>query len=216
MKNIIFLGAPGSGKGTQASIISEKFGYPLISVGDLLREAVKNQTEIGKKAKAIMQAGELVSDEIVLNLVKERISAHDCDNGFILDGLPRNATQAVELDKILQSINKSINLIFNISVSDDNLIKRISGRFSCAKCGEIYNEFFKKTKQKGVCDKCLARDFIKREDDNENSVKNRLNIFHKNLESIIDHYLPYGKIRNIDGQKDIDKISNDIVANLLD
>ena len=212
MKNIIFLGAPGSGKGTQASLISEKFGYPLISIGDLLRESVKNQTEIGKKAQAIMKSGELVCDDIVLNLVKERISAKDCDNGFILDGLPRNKQQAIELDRILQAINKSINLIFNIDVCDEVLIKRISGRFSCAKCGEIYNEFFKRPKKEGICDKCLSIKFNKREDDNENSVKNRLEIFHKNLDSIINHYHDTGKINSINGENNISKINQDIIS----
>jgi len=211
MKNIIFLGAPGCGKGTQANILSQKFGYPIIAVGDLLRLAVKNQTEIGKKVKSIMQEGGLVSDEIVLDLVKNRISHKDCNEGFILDGLPRNKQQAIELDKIMNTINKEINLIFNIGVKDETLIKRISGRFSCAKCGEIYNEFFKKPANEKLCDKCNSHKFKKRSDDNEKSVKNRLAIFYKNLEPILSYYQNNRKIENIDGNQNISDISANIV-----
>ena len=154
MSNIIFLGAPGSGKGTQSAILAKNLNIPAISTGDILRKEVSDKSEIGNLAKSYMESGKLVPDEVVVNIIKKRICQKDCDNGFILDGFPRNISQGKELSKMLQDIDKDIQFVFNIEVSDEVIVKRISGRFSCKSCGALYNKFFNTTKVENVCDKC--------------------------------------------------------------
>lgn len=188
MLNIILLGAPGSGKGTQAALLSKALGIPAISTGDSLRKEVENASEIGKLAKSFMDSGKLVPDQVVLSIVKERVSQSDCKKGFILDGFPRNLNQAILLEKSLASINKKISLVLDFKVEDEVVIKRISGRFFCKKCGAIYNHHFKSTKKSGICDECKSTEFFNRNDDAEETVKNRLKIYHETSQGLIQFY----------------------------
>ena len=214
MNNIIFIGAPGSGKGTQTKIISEKFGIPTISTGDLLRSEVNRKTELGILAEKYMNSGNLVPDEFVVDMVKNRISKDDCAKGFILDGFPRNLEQAVFLDESLKSISKSISLVIVLEVPDDIIIKRISGRFSCADCGALYNKFFSDTRQKGICDNCGSKNFISRSDDNEEAVKKRLDVYHSNAEKLIGFYRKKGLIYKVDGLKPTGLVNQDIIERI--
>jgi adenylate kinase len=186
--NIIFLGAPGSGKGTQATLLATELKIPTISTGEALRKEVELQSEIGKMAKSYMDSGKLVPDEVVVSIIKNRISKEDCQKGFILDGFPRNRNQAIVLDEMLASLSKKINIVFNFEVSEEILIKRISGRFSCKKCGAVYNRYFKSPTQDGICDNCGSTHFESRSDDNEATVKNRLKVYHESTFELIDFY----------------------------
>lgn len=188
MKNIVLLGPPGSGKGTQASKLSKELGIPALSTGDALREEVKNESQIGLKAKEYMDSGALVPDEVVLGIVKSRISQEDCQNGFILDGFPRNKSQAGSLDKALSDLNKEIENVFNFEIDDEEVVKRISGRFFCDKCKEIYNKFFKKPEKEGVCDSCGSVEFSQRKDDNEATIRDRLRVYHEETSQLIEFY----------------------------
>ena len=186
--NIIFLGAPGSGKGTQAAMLAKELNIPAISTGDALRKEVEQQSEIGKLAKSYMESGQLVPDEVVVGIIKNRITKADCAKGFILDGFPRNVSQAVTLESMLTSLSKKIDRVFNFEVSEDILIKRIAGRFSCKKCGSVYNRYFKLPAQEGVCDNCGSTEFESRSDDNEATVKNRLKVYHESTFALIEFY----------------------------
>lgn len=188
MKNIVLLGPPGSGKGTQAAQISKALGIPSLSTGDALRAEVKAQSEIGKKAKSFMDSGALVPDEVVLDIVKSRVNQEDCQNGFILDGFPRNQAQGEMLEKALESINKRVDGALNFEIDDEEVVKRISGRFFCKKCGEIYNHHFKKPVKEGVCDVCNSTEFMQRSDDNEDTIRNRLKVYHQQTEKLIEFY----------------------------
>ncbi|MBM3579314.1 MAG: adenylate kinase [Alphaproteobacteria bacterium] len=170
--NIIFLGAPGSGKGTQASMLSSELNIPTISTGEALRKEVEQKSEIGNLAKSYMDSGKLVPDEVVVGIVKNRVSQIDCANGFILDGFPRSIPQAEALAKLVR-----IDRVVNFEVSDDVLIKRISGRFSCKACGAVYNRYFHPTTQPGICDKCGGTSFESRADDKEETVAKRLTTY---------------------------------------
>jgi adenylate kinase len=181
--NIIFLGAPGSGKGTQASLISKALNIPAISTGDSLRKEMDRNTEVGIQARKYIESGALVPDEIVNKIAIDRIFEADCEKGFILDGFPRSLSQA----NILES-KKQIDLVIYFNVDDEVLEKRISGRYSCAKCGQIYNKFFTSPLRQGVCDVCGSLKFKSREDDNESTVKKRLEVYHKQTAPLIDHY----------------------------
>ncbi len=186
--NIIFLGAPGSGKGTQAAMLAKELNIPAISTGEVLRKEVDQQTEIGKIAKSRMELGKLVPDEVVVDIIKNRIVKLDCDKGFILDGFPRNLTQALILDEMLSELNKRIDRVFNFDVSEEVLIKRISGRFSCKKCGTVYNRYFRQPAKEGVCDNCGSIEFESRNDDNEATVKNRLKVYRESTFALIQFY----------------------------
>lgn len=188
MRNIILLGPPGSGKGTQSTQLSEKLNIPVLSTGDALRGEVQNSSDIGLKAKSYMDSGSLVPDEVVLEIVKIRISKEDCNSGFILDGFPRNKSQAQALDLILKELNKKIDLVFNFEIEDEEVVKRISGRYFCENCNEIYNKFFKKPEKEGVCNKCGAVKFKQRSDDNEETIRNRLRIYHEQTSELITFY----------------------------
>jgi adenylate kinase len=186
--NIIFLGAPGSGKGTQAIMLAKELEIPAISTGEALRKEVELQSEIGKLAKSYMNSGKLVPDEVVVDIIKNRITQSDCQKGFILDGFPRNIAQATTLEHTLSSLGKKIEKVFNFEVGEEILIKRISGRFSCKNCGAVYNRYFKSPTQEGVCDNCKSNHFENRADDNEATVKNRLKVYHESTFELIQYY----------------------------
>ena len=188
MANIIFLGAPGSGKGTQAVMLSKQLKIPAISTGEALRKEVENQSEIGRLAKSYMNDGKLVPDEVVVNIIKNRIAQSDCQKGFILDGFPRNMNQAIALDSMLASLDKKIEMVFNFEINEEILVKRIIGRFACKKCGAVYNRYFKLPQKKGVCDNCGAEEFESRSDDNEETIKNRLKVYHESTFELIGYY----------------------------
>lgn len=186
--NIIFLGAPGSGKGTQASLLSSNLLIESISTGDLLRKEVDKNSPTGILAKEQMESGSLVSDEIVINIIKEKIITKSCEKGFILDGFPRNINQALKLEQMLDDCNKKINKVFNFEVEEDVLIKRIAGRYTCKKCGTVYNRYFKPTSKDGECDNCGSNELENRVDDNEETVKKRLTVYKESSFPLIEYY----------------------------
>ncbi len=186
--NIIFLGAPGSGKGTQASLLSENLFIESISTGDLLRKEVEKKSKIGAIAKEQMESGNLVSDEVVIEIIKEKIITKSCEKGFILDGFPRNINQAQKLEEMLDKNNKKIDKVFNFDAEEDVLIKRIAGRYTCKKCNTVYNRYFKPTQKEGECDKCGSNELENRSDDNEVTVKNRLKVYKESSFPLIEYY----------------------------
>lgn len=196
--NIIFLGAPGAGKGTQAEKVSEKLNIPTISTGNIIREALKNGTAMGLKAKEFIEAGKLVPDEVVIGIIKDRLAADDCKNGFILDGFPRTIPQAEALDAMGIVIDK----VIDIEVSDEAIAKRMSGRRVCGKCGASYHLEYKKPKTEGVCDVCGDK-LVQRKDDAPETVLERLKIYHSETEPLKDYYSGTGKLRIVEGQDDV-------------
>ncbi len=204
---IIMLGAPGAGKGTQAKMLAEKYGIPHISTGDIFRANIKNNTELGKKAKGYMDAGQLVPDELVVDLVVDRIKAEDCMKGFILDGFPRTIPQAEALDYALNNQNEKIDYAINVDVPDENIITRMSGRRACVGCGATYHIVYNPTKVEGICDTC-GQNLILREDDKPETVKKRLEVYHEQTQPLIDHYSAKGALLTVDGTQDI----NDVFA----
>lgn len=196
--NIIFLGAPGAGKGTQAEKVSEKLNIPTISTGNIIREALKNVTAMGLKAKEFIEAGKLVPDEVVIGIIKDRLSADDCKNGFILDGFPRTIPQAEALDAMGIIIDK----VIDIEVSDEAIAKRMSGRRVCGKCGASYHLEYKQPKAEGVCDVC-GDTLVQRKDDAPETVLERLKIYHSETEPLKDYYSGTGKLRIVEGQDDV-------------
>lgn len=203
MINVIFLGPPGSGKGTQATMLAAELKIPTISTGEVLRKEVELQSEIGKLAKSYMNSGSLVPDEVVVSIIKNRITQGDCQSGFILDGFPRNMNQAIALDLMLESLSKKISVVFNFEIGEDVLIKRIAGRFSCKKCGAVYNRYFKQPKTEGVCDNCESDQFESRADDNESTVKNRLKVYHDSTAELIGYYKKKNLLCSIDAIKSV-------------
>jgi len=207
---LILLGPPGAGKGTQALRIQEDLNIVQLSTGDMLRAEVASGSELGQKAKEIMDAGQLLSDDIMLSMIKERISKDDCANGFILDGFPRTTAQAQGLDEMLRSINKPLDAVIEIKVNDELLVERISARFTCASCSEGYNDKFKLPQQEGVCDKCGGSDFSRRDDDNAQTVAARLASYHQQTEPLIPFYKAKSLLFSVDGMQDIDVVTEDI------
>ena len=207
--NLILLGAPGAGKGTQAKLISERHGIPQIATGDILREAVTSGTELGRKAKEFMDRGELVPDEIVIGIVKERLAQPDCENGFILDGFPRTLVQAEALDNILAEMNKKIDAVINIDVSEEEIIKRITYRRTCKKCGAIYHLIYNPPKEDKKCDKC-GGELYQRDDDKEETVRERFRVYRERTEPLIDYYKKKGLLHNVDGTKNIQDVFREI------
>lgn len=212
--NLILLGPPGAGKGTQAEVLVAKRGLVQLSTGEMLRAAVKAGTEVGKKAKAIMEAGGLVSDDIVIGIISDRIDQPDCAKGFILDGFPRTLNQAVALDTLLADKGKTLDTVIEMKVKDDVLVDRISGRFSCAKCGAGYHDTNKRPKVEGKCDACGSTDFSRRADDNAETVKNRLMAYYRETAPLIGYYFAKGKLQSVDGMAQIDQVTQEIGAAL--
>lgn len=209
---LILLGPPGAGKGTQARMLEEKFGLVQLSTGDLLRAAVAAGTDAGKAAKAVMEAGQLVSDEIVLAILKDRMNEPDMGKGAILDGFPRTAGQAASLDALLGELDMSIGAAISLEVDDAAMVERVSGRYTCANCGEGYHDSFKQPAVAGVCDKCGSTDFKRRADDNAETVGARLEAYHAQTAPLITYYEGKGALRRVDAMGDIDRIAQDLAA----
>ena len=212
--NIILLGPPGAGKGTQARILMEKRGLVQLSTGDMLRAAVAAGSEVGKAAEAVMKAGGLVSDEIVIGVVSERLDQGDVKAGVIFDGFPRTAAQAEALDKLLVEKNMALDAVIDMEVDDEAMIARISGRYTCANCGEGYHDESKQPAKEGVCDKCGGTDFKRRKDDNAETVRARLVQYHAETAPLIDYYSGTGKLKSVDGMADIADVSAAIEGTL--
>ena len=207
---LLLMGPPGAGKGTQAAELVKKFNIPHISTGDMFRAAVKEGTELGKKAKAVMDAGGLVPDEITIGIVKERLAKDDCKKGFILDGFPRTVEQADALAKILNDLGMKLTRVLNIHVPASDLIERAVGRRICKSCGATYHIKFNPTQKDGVCDNC-GGDLYQRKDDNEETMKNRLSNYEASTKPLIDYYKKVGVYTEIDGRQPIDKVTEDLV-----
>jgi adenylate kinase len=209
---LILLGPPGAGKGTQAQRIVEKHGIPQLSTGDMLRAAVAAGTEVGKRAKAVMDAGNLVSDEIVNAIVSERIDQPDCAGGFILDGYPRTLVQADAVEAMLASKGTPLDVVIEFQVNDSVLVDRISGRYTCANCGAGYHDRNHKPKVDGVCDKCGSTEFKRRADDNAETVVTRLQDYYKKTSPLIGYYYAKGLLKSVDGMAEIDEVTEAIDA----
>ena len=207
---LIFLGAPGAGKGTQAREVATHFGIPQISTGDILRDAVKKQTPLGMAAKAKMEAGALVPDDVVCGIVEERIGEADCQKGFILDGFPRTIAQAQFVDRVLQAKGRGRPQVLNIEVDEDLLLKRLTGRRTCSVCGEIYNVHFNPPKVEGICDKDGGK-LLYRADDNEATIRQRLEAYHRQTSPLIEYYRAQGVLHEVDGNKDPETIAKGLL-----
>lgn len=208
---IIMLGAPGAGKGTQAKKLAAKYGIPHISTGDIFRENIKQETELGKQAKAYMDQGLLVPDELVVDLVVDRLQQNDCVKGYILDGFPRTIPQAQSLDEALEKRNEGIDYAIDIEVPDENIVRRMSGRRACPGCGATYHLEHMPTKTEGICDVCGART-VQRDDDKPDTVTKRLVVYHEQTQPLIDYYQSKQILVEIDGTIGIEEIFNQIVA----
>jgi adenylate kinase len=208
---LLLLGPPGAGKGTQAERIATKYGIPHLSTGDMLREAVAADTEVGRRAKSIMDAGRLVPDDVMIRLVADRIAQPDCARGFILDGFPRTLAQAEALDRLLAERDLELDLVLEIAVDDEALIERISGRFACARCGAGYHDRFKPPKAAGVCDACGSREFVRREDDKAATVRARLEAYHAQTAPLLPYYRDKGLLSVVDGMAEIDQVTAEVL-----
>ena len=207
---LILLGPPGAGKGTQAARIRDEYKIAHLSTGDMLRGAIAAGTEVGKQAKSVMDAGKLVSDDIIIRLVEERTDEADCGNGFLLDGFPRTVAQAEALDDLLERKGQKLDAVVEFAVDDDALIGRISGRYSCAKCGAGYHDSFQKPKQDGVCDNCGGTEFKRRSDDNADAVRTRLQSYHQQTAPLLPYYRKKGVLKTVDGMADIDVVTKQV------
>lgn len=210
---IVLLGAPGSGKGTQAKKLEAEYGLPQISTGDLLRAAVAAGTELGQKAKVAMDAGELVADEIVVGMIRERLDQPDTDDGFVLDGFPRSETQAEALDEMLSELDQPLDTALLIEVPFESLLKRLTGRRTCANCGQMFNVHYSAPKVNGVCDNCGGV-LVQREDDNEETISNRLKVYQSQTEPLIAYYGERDKLRKVDGEGGMEAVCARITAAL--
>ncbi len=213
--NIILLGPPGAGKGTQAKILEDKRGMKQLSTGDMLRAAVAAGTETGKKAKAIMERGDLVSDEVIIGIVAERMDQPDVQKGAIFDGFPRTTAQAEALDKMLAGRQQKLDGVIEMRVDDEALVQRIVGRFTCAKCGQGYHDQFSRPKKDGVCDACGGSEFTRRADDNEKTVRERLAVYNRQTAPLVAYYQGKGTLHVVDGMADIGDVTK-AIAQVLD
>ncbi|MCA1939379.1 MAG: adenylate kinase [Caenispirillum bisanense] len=211
-KRIIFMGPPGGGKGTQAQRLEDRFGIKQLSTGDMLRAAVAAGTELGKQAKAVMDAGQLVSDDLMIGLISERVDQPDCANGFILDGFPRTIPQAEALEKLMADKGMPLDAVIELRVPDELLVERITGRFACAKCGRGYHDTYQRPKVEGVCDACGSTEFKRRADDNAETVVSRLEAYHRQTAPVLAHFEKTGKVHVVDGTNDIDQVTADLVS----
>ncbi|MBO0663868.1 adenylate kinase [Jiella sp. MQZ9-1] len=209
---LILLGPPGAGKGTQAQRLINRHDIPQLSTGDMLRAAVAAGTEVGKTAKAIMDAGDLVPDDVVNAIVADRLDEADCANGFILDGYPRTLKQADALESLLKTRGQHLDHVIEMRVEDDVLVKRVSGRFSCAKCGTVYHDEDRLPKAEGVCDTCGSAEFKRRPDDNAETMRSRLRAYYKETSPLVGYYHCKGTLRSIDGMAPINEVSEHIEA----
>jgi adenylate kinase len=208
--NLILLGPPGAGKGTQARMLEEKFGLVQLSTGDLLREAVAAGTEAGKAAKAVMEKGELVSDEIVIAILSDRLDQPDVTKGTILDGFPRTEAQAAALDTLLADRGQKIDAAISLEVDDEAMVARVSGRYTCAACGEGYHDEFKQPATAGTCDKCQGTEFKRRADDNAETVRTRLSAYHAQTAPLISYYAARDALTRVPAMGDINEIAADL------
>lgn len=208
---LVLLGAPGAGKGTQAKKLIEKFNIPQISTGDILRKAVADGTLLGKEAKSYMDKGELVPDSVVIGLVKERIAQDDCKNGYILDGFPRNTSQAEVLDKVLADMSVPLDVALSVDVDKGDLLKRLTGRRTCKNCQQMYNIHFSPSQKDGICDKC-GGELYQRDDDKEETIKKRLDVYEAQTAPLIEYYSQKGILKSVKGIGNIDDIFNKICS----
>lgn len=199
---IIMLGAPGAGKGTQAKMIAEKYSIPHVSTGDIFRANIKEGTELGKEAKQYMDQGLLVPDELTVKILLDRVAKEDCKNGYVLDGFPRTIPQAEVLDKALGELGDQIDYAVNVDVPDENIVRRMGGRRACLTCGATYHIEHVPPKKEGICDKCGA-ELVLRDDDKPETVKNRLDVYHKQTQPLIDFYTKQGVLKTVDGTQDM-------------
>ena len=207
---IIMLGAPGAGKGTQAKMIADKYSIPHISTGDIFRANIKNGTELGNKAKTYMDKGLLVPDELVVDLVVDRVAQDDCANGYVLDGFPRTIPQAESLDAALEKLGSKVDFAINVEVPDENIINRMSGRRACVACGATYHIVHIPTKVEGICDRC-GKELILRDDDKPETVKKRLDVYHAQTQPLIDYYTTKNVLKSVDGTQDMEDVFKAIV-----
>lgn len=205
--NLVLLGAPGAGKGTQAKRIEEEFNVVQLSTGDMLRAEARSGSPLGQQADALMKAGQLVPDEVIIGLIDKRLNHDDCRAGFILDGFPRTLPQASALDDMLRRKSLKLDTVLSVDVDDEAMVERISGRFTCANCGEGYHDSFKRPKEEGICDVCGASRFVRRSDDNAETVRARLKAYHAQTEPIIAYYEKSDLVRRIDGMRSIDEVT---------
>ena len=208
--NLILLGPPGAGKGTQAKRLEDAYGLIQLSTGDMLRAAVASGSEIGQKAREIMERGELVSDEIMIAMIRDRIQQPDCVHGFILDGFPRTTVQAEVLDAMLANMDVKIDHVIEMTVDDAALVERITGRYSCAKCGAGYHDKYQQPETDGVCDKCGSTEFSRRKDDKAETVTSRLQAYHAQTAPLLPYYKAKGVLKAVDGMADIDEVTSKI------
>ena len=209
--NIVLFGPPGSGKGTQAKKLAEKYHIPHVSTGDILRENLKRGTALGLEAKKYMNRGELVPDEVLIGIITDRLSQPDCDEGCILDGYPRTVPQAETLEAIMNELGKTLDVVVDIEVPDAEVLKRISGRRMCANCGASYHIIFNPPKQEGICDRC-GRPLYQREDDKETAVMNRLEVYKQQSQPLIEYYRQKGVLATVDGTASIEEVFDEIAA----
>lgn len=208
--NVILLGPPGAGKGTQAKLLQETRGILQLSTGDMLRAEVAAGSELGQQAKEVMDAGQLVSDEILIGMISNRIDQDDCSDGFILDGFPRTTPQAEALDIMLDDKGLKIDHVVELAVDDEAMVKRITGRFTCVKCGAGYHEEYQKPAKDGICDKCGGNEFSRRADDNETTVRSRLSAYHEQTAPIIAYYRENGALKTVDGMAEINEVTKQL------
>ncbi|MCR5620215.1 MAG: adenylate kinase [Lachnospiraceae bacterium] len=208
---IIMLGAPGAGKGTQAKMIAEKYSIPHVSTGDIFRANIKNGTDLGKQAKEYMDAGKLVPDELTVKILLDRVAQEDCKNGYVLDGFPRTIPQAEVLEDALNKLGDKIDYAVNVDVPDENIVRRMSGRRACLKCGATYHIEHIPPKQEGICDTC-GSELVLRDDDKPETVLNRLKVYHDQTQPLIDFYTERNVLKTVDGTKDMKDVFADIIS----